>query len=159
MPCCLHHRLICLQLKKFALGIVIVLAFSVDLATTLVVTGVIAAWSLRHAAKRFAGFGKLARKLLYLSSAAYRNGGLHRLAGLVASCAKALDGRTISNKIELNLSTVLLGNHPRDTLFCRIVLRKELVPCDLESVPMGQKAGLSPDFRTRSRLIYPVIRT
>ena len=61
--------LVCLQLKKFALGIFMVLAFSAGLAFTLVATGALAAWSLRHAEKRFSGFGTIARKLPYLSSA------------------------------------------------------------------------------------------
>jgi nickel/cobalt exporter len=60
--------LVCLQLKKFVLGIFMVLAFSVGLAFTLVVTGVVAAWSLHHAEKRFSGLGAVARKLPYLSS-------------------------------------------------------------------------------------------
>jgi nickel/cobalt exporter len=61
--------LVCLQLKRFALGIFMVLSFSAGLAFTLVATGALAAWSLRHAEKRFSGFGKTARKLPYLSSA------------------------------------------------------------------------------------------
>jgi nickel/cobalt transporter (NicO) family protein len=61
--------LVCLQLKRFALGIFMVLAFSAGLAFTLVATGALAAWSLRHAERRFTGFGKIARKLPYLSSA------------------------------------------------------------------------------------------
>lgn len=61
--------LVCMQLKKFALGIFMVLSFSAGLAFTLVATGALAAWSLRHAEKRFGGFGKVARKLPYLSSA------------------------------------------------------------------------------------------
>ncbi len=61
--------LVCLQLKKFALGIFMVLSFSAGLAFTLVATGALAAWSLRHAEKRFGGFGQIARKLPYLSSA------------------------------------------------------------------------------------------
>jgi len=61
--------LVCLQLKRFALGIFMVLAFSAGLALTLVATGALAAWSLRHAEKRFSGLGKIARKLPYLSSA------------------------------------------------------------------------------------------
>jgi nickel/cobalt transporter (NicO) family protein len=61
--------LVCLQLKKFALGIVMVLAFSAGLALTLVAVGALAAWSLRHAEKQFSGFGAIARKLPYLSSA------------------------------------------------------------------------------------------
>jgi hypothetical protein len=48
--------------------IIMVMAFSVGLAFTLVATGVVAAWSLRHAEKRFSGLGDVARKLPYLSS-------------------------------------------------------------------------------------------
>ena len=61
--------LVCLQLKRFALGIAMVLSFSVGLAFTLVATGALAAWSLRHAEKRFSGLGSVARKLPYFSSA------------------------------------------------------------------------------------------
>ena len=61
--------LVCLQLKKFALGIAMVLAFSAGLALTLVAVGALAAWSLHHAEKRFGGLGSVARKLPYLSSA------------------------------------------------------------------------------------------
>ena len=61
--------LVCLQLKRFALGIAMVLSFSVGLAVTLVAAGALAAWSLRHAEKRFTGLGSVARKLPYLSSA------------------------------------------------------------------------------------------
>jgi len=61
--------LVCLQLKRFALGIAMVFAFSVGLALTLVTVGALAAWSLRHAEKRFSGLGTVARKLPYLSSA------------------------------------------------------------------------------------------
>ena len=38
-------------------------------ALTLVATGSIAAWSVRHAEKRFKGFGNFARKLPYISIA------------------------------------------------------------------------------------------
>jgi ABC-type nickel/cobalt efflux system permease component RcnA len=60
--------LVCLQLKRFALGIFMVLSFSAGLALTLVATGALAAWSLRHAEKRFGGLGSVARKLPYFSS-------------------------------------------------------------------------------------------
>ena len=60
--------LVCVQLKRFALGIAMVLAFSAGLALTLVATGALAAWSLHHAEKRFSGLGSVARKLPYLSS-------------------------------------------------------------------------------------------
>ena len=61
--------LVCLQLKRFALGIAMVAAFSIGLAATLVAAGVLAAWGVRHAEKRITGFGSFARKLPYLSSA------------------------------------------------------------------------------------------
>jgi nickel/cobalt transporter (NicO) family protein len=59
--------LICLQLRKVALGALLVLAFSVGLALTLVASGVIAALGVRYAAGRFAGFSELARRAPYLS--------------------------------------------------------------------------------------------
>ncbi len=68
-PAAFSILLICLQVKHFTLGFSMVLAFSVGLALTLVATGSIAAWSVRHAEKRFKGFGNLARRLPYLSSA------------------------------------------------------------------------------------------
>jgi nickel/cobalt exporter len=61
--------LVCLQLRRFALGVAMVLAFSAGLAFTLVAAGALTAWSLRHAEKRFSGFGPAVRKLPYLSSA------------------------------------------------------------------------------------------
>ncbi|MGE0269404.1 MAG: nickel/cobalt efflux transporter [Candidatus Omnitrophota bacterium] len=60
--------LVCLQLKEFTLGFALVLAFSLGLAVTLVVVGVVAAVSVKHATKRFKGFGEIARKLPYISS-------------------------------------------------------------------------------------------
>lgn len=60
--------LICLQLKKFTLGFALILGFSIGLAITLVTVGTIAALSVKHASKRFKGFGELARKLPYASS-------------------------------------------------------------------------------------------
>lgn len=59
---------ICLQLKQFTLGFAIVLAFSLGLAITLVTVGSLAAFSVRHASKRFKGFGELTRKAPYISS-------------------------------------------------------------------------------------------
>jgi ABC-type nickel/cobalt efflux system permease component RcnA len=71
MPCpaAFTILLVCLQLKHVSLGIFLVLAFSLGLALTLVTVGAVAAWSLRHAGRRFAGLGEVARKLPYLSSA------------------------------------------------------------------------------------------
>jgi nickel/cobalt transporter (NicO) family protein len=61
--------LVCLQLKRFALGFAIVLAFSLGLAITLVTVGSLAALSVKHATKRFAGLHKLAAKMPYASAA------------------------------------------------------------------------------------------
>ena len=71
MPCpaALTVLLVCLQLKKFALGFTLVVCFSFGLALTMVAAGTIAAWSVQHASKRFKGFGEFARKAPYVSSA------------------------------------------------------------------------------------------
>ncbi len=71
MPCpgAITVLLLCLQLKKVALGAVVVLCFSIGLALTLVASGVIAAVSVRQVSKRFRGFGEIARKAPYLSGA------------------------------------------------------------------------------------------
>ena len=60
--------LVCLQLKEFTLGFMLVLAFSLGLALTLVSVGTLAALSVREASKRFKGFGEFARKAPYVSS-------------------------------------------------------------------------------------------
>ncbi len=67
-PSALAVLLVCLQLKKFTLGFTLVLGFSVGLAITLVSVGIIAALSVKHASKRFKGFGEFARKAPYVSS-------------------------------------------------------------------------------------------
>lgn len=71
MPCpaAFSILVICLQVKHFTLGFTLVLAFSMGLALTLMATGSLAAWSVRHAERRFKGFGNFARKLPYVSSA------------------------------------------------------------------------------------------
>jgi nickel/cobalt exporter len=60
--------LVCLQLKKVALGFALVLGFSIGLAITLVTVGVFAAVSVKHASKRYKKFGEFARKVPYASS-------------------------------------------------------------------------------------------
>ncbi|MEY4917679.1 MAG: nickel/cobalt efflux transporter RcnA [Verrucomicrobiota bacterium] len=69
MPCpaAFTVLLVCLQLKKTALGFAMVGAFSFGLALTMVATGVLAAWSVRHAEKRFKGFGEMVRRAPYVS--------------------------------------------------------------------------------------------
>ena len=69
MPCpaAFSVLLICLQLKRVALGFTMVASFSLGLALTMVATGVIAAWSVQHAQKRFKGFGEAMRRAPYVS--------------------------------------------------------------------------------------------
>jgi nickel/cobalt exporter len=69
MPCpaAFTVLLVCLQLKKVTLGFAMVGAFSFGLALTMVTTGVLAAWSVRHAEKRFKGFGEAVRRAPYVS--------------------------------------------------------------------------------------------
>ena len=68
-PASITVLLLCLQLKKVALGATLVLGFSVGLALTMVVSGVLAALSVRHVSKSWSGFGEFARKAPYLSGA------------------------------------------------------------------------------------------
>lgn len=68
-PASITVLLLCLQLKQFSLGVVLVLCFSIGLALTMVASGTIAALSVRHVSRRWSGFGKLARRAPYFSSA------------------------------------------------------------------------------------------
>jgi nickel/cobalt exporter len=86
-PASITVLLLCLQLRQAALGAVLVLCFSIGLALTMVTTGAVAALGVRHAARRFSGFGELARRAPYVSGTlillvgvyvGYR--GLHALA-------------------------------------------------------------------------------
>ncbi len=71
MPCpaALTVLLLCLQLRQFTLGFCLVVAFSIGLAATMVMAGVLAAWSVHHAEKRFRGFGDFLRRAPYFSVA------------------------------------------------------------------------------------------
>jgi len=68
-PAAITVLLLCLQLKQFALGVGLVLCFSIGLAITMVAAGVIAAPSVRHVSRRWSGFGALAQRAPYFSSA------------------------------------------------------------------------------------------
>jgi nickel/cobalt transporter (NicO) family protein len=68
-PASITVLLLCLQLKKLALGATLVLCFSVGLALTMVASGAVAALGVRHMSRRFGGFGELARKAPYASGA------------------------------------------------------------------------------------------
>ena len=76
-PAAITVLLLCLQLKRFALGATLVLSFSVGLALTMVTAGVVAAISVRHVQSRWSGFGELARKAPYVSSAVIVGVGLY----------------------------------------------------------------------------------
>lgn len=66
-PATITVLLLCLQLKKVAMGATLVLGFSIGLALTLVATGVIAALSTNYMSKKFTGFGNIVRKAPYFS--------------------------------------------------------------------------------------------
>ena len=67
-PASITVLLLCLQLKRFALGATLVLGFSIGLALTMVLSGTIAALSVKHVSKRWSGFGSWSRKAPYISS-------------------------------------------------------------------------------------------
>jgi nickel/cobalt exporter len=67
-PAAITVFLVCLQLNKISLGIVLVGAFSLGLATTLVLVGSIAALGINIISKRFIPFGGLLETIPYFSS-------------------------------------------------------------------------------------------
>jgi len=69
--------MLCLQLKRLALGATLVVAFSVGLALTMVASGVLAALSLRHVERRWTGFGEAIRKAPYISGLVILGVGLY----------------------------------------------------------------------------------
>jgi nickel/cobalt transporter (NicO) family protein len=68
-PASITVLLLCLQIKKIALGATLVLCFSIGLALTMVASGALAALSVKHVARRWGGFGDFARKAPYFSGA------------------------------------------------------------------------------------------
>ena len=66
-PAAITVLLLCIQLKQFSLGAVLVLCFSIGLALTMVSAGVLAALSVRHVSKRWSGFSTFARRAPYVS--------------------------------------------------------------------------------------------
>ena len=77
MPCpaSVTILLICLNLKQFSLGAVMVASFSLGLALSLVSVGLAAAWGAAHLARQGSRLGDWARRAPYLS------GGLMVLVG------------------------------------------------------------------------------
>jgi len=68
-PASISVLLVCLQLKKLALGMALVLCFSIGLAATLVAAGVVAALGARHAASRMGRFTAWLDKAPLISAA------------------------------------------------------------------------------------------
>jgi nickel/cobalt exporter len=70
MPCpaAFTVLLVCLQIKRVALGFSMVAAFSFGLALTMVVVGVLAAWGAQHAHRKMRGFSEWMRCAPYFSS-------------------------------------------------------------------------------------------
>jgi nickel/cobalt transporter (NicO) family protein len=68
-PASITVLLLCLQLKRVALGATLVMGFSIGLAMTMVASGALAALSLKHVSKRWSGFGAIADKAPYVSGA------------------------------------------------------------------------------------------
>ncbi|OKO71828.1 nickel/cobalt efflux transporter [Bradyrhizobium sp. AS23.2] len=68
-PAAITVLLLCIQLKQFSLGFVLVLSFGVGLAITMVSAGVLAALSLRHVERHWGGFSRFAHRAPYVSAA------------------------------------------------------------------------------------------
>lgn len=68
-PAALAVLLVCLQLKAVTLGIAMVAAFSIGLAVTLVLVGLLAAWGSQQFAARSSGYDRWSRRLPYISGA------------------------------------------------------------------------------------------
>ena len=68
-PAAITVLLLCIQLKQFSLGFILVLSFGIGLAITMVSAGVLAALSLRHVERHWSGFSRYAHRAPYLSAA------------------------------------------------------------------------------------------
>jgi nickel/cobalt transporter (NicO) family protein len=68
-PAAITVLLLCLQLREFTLGVALVLCFSIGLAIVMVATGAVAAFSVHHIGRRWAGFETVARRAPYFSGA------------------------------------------------------------------------------------------
>jgi len=66
-PAAITVLLLCLQVKEFTLGAVLVLSFSIGLAITLVTVGAAAALSIRYASSRVSWFSTVAQRAPYFS--------------------------------------------------------------------------------------------
>lgn len=67
-PAAITVLLLCIQLKQFSLGFVLVLCFGIGLAITMVSAGVAAALSIRHVERHWTGFSRFAHRAPYVSA-------------------------------------------------------------------------------------------
>lgn len=67
-PAAITVLLLCIQLKQFSLGFVLVLSFGIGLAITMVSAGVLAALSLRHVERHWGSFSRYAHRAPYVSA-------------------------------------------------------------------------------------------
>jgi nickel/cobalt exporter len=67
-PAAITVLLLCIQLKQFSLGFVLVLCFGIGLAITMVSAGVAAALSMRHVERHWSGFSRFAHRAPYISA-------------------------------------------------------------------------------------------
>lgn len=67
-PAAVTVLLLCLQLQRFWLGVTLVLCFSIGLALTLMMSGVLAAWGTHHVVRRWKGFDSFTRRAPYFAS-------------------------------------------------------------------------------------------
>jgi nickel/cobalt exporter len=67
-PAAITVLLLCIQLKQFSLGFLLVLCFGIGLAITMVSAGVAAALSLRHVERHWSGFSRFAHRAPYVSA-------------------------------------------------------------------------------------------
>lgn len=68
-PAAITVLLLCIQLKQFSLGFVLVLCFGIGLAITMVSAGVLAALSVQHVERHWGGFTRLVHRAPYVSAA------------------------------------------------------------------------------------------
>jgi nickel/cobalt exporter len=68
-PAAITVLLLCLQLKRLVLGVVLVGCFSIGLAVTMVMAGVIASLGIHQVRMRWSGFDSFARRAPYASGA------------------------------------------------------------------------------------------
>jgi nickel/cobalt transporter (NicO) family protein len=66
-PASITVLVLCLQLKRIALGAILVLSFSIGLALTMTLAGSLAALSVKHVSMRWHGFDEFSRKAPYFS--------------------------------------------------------------------------------------------